>query len=150
MSVTRTFELKILDKRAVVPTPATKLSAGVDLRAIIDSEVFLHPGDATLIPTGIALNLTEGYAALILPRSGEGHKRGLVLGNLVGLIDGDYHGELFISAWNRSKEPLSIAPLARIAQLMIVPVISPSFTVVDEFSVTTERGEGGFGSTGSL
>lgn len=144
------FELKILDPRATPPAQATPLSAGVDLRAMTSIPVHIRPGeDATLIPTGLAINLGQGYAAILLPRSGLGHKQGLVLGNLVGLIDGDYQGELFISAWNRGRETVIIRPLDRIAQMVIVPVIDFSFTVVEEFTEATDRGAGGFGHTGS-
>ena len=144
------IELKILDPRAVPPQAATELSAGFDLRAIIDAPIVLLPGAApTLIGTGFALNMGAGKAAMLLPRSGLGHREGLVLGNLVGLIDGDYQGELFMSAWNRSAIPITVNPLDRIAQMVIVPVLQVGFAVVSEFSVTTARQDGGFGSTGS-
>lgn len=142
-------ELKQLNPNVEVPKQATELSAGFDLQAAIDHPVVLNPGDTQLIPTGIAIHLGPEVAALILPRSGLGHKKGLVLGNLVGLIDGDYQGEMFISAWNRGKEVVTIAPNDRIAQLVMVPVLRVEFEVVPEFATTTERGEGGFGSTGS-
>lgn len=146
----RDFSLKVLDKRASLPVQATPLAAGLDLRAILDEPLCLLPGEAKLISTGIAIDLGESYAAMILPRSGLGHKKGLVLGNLVGLIDGDYHGEVFVSAWNRSNILVTVEPNERIAQLVVVPVIYPTFNVVEEFTAKTERGEGGFGSTGSL
>ncbi|ROH87164.1 dUTP diphosphatase [Pseudomethylobacillus aquaticus] len=143
-------ELKILDPRlhGALPAYATPGSAGLDLRACIEHTQTLHPGETTLIPTGIAIHLADpGYAAMILPRSGLGHKHGIVLGNLVGLIDSDYQGQLLISCWNRGKESFLLNPMERIAQLVIVPVIQASFSVVDEFAAS-ERGEGGFGSTG--
>lgn len=143
-------ELKILDDRLhnMMPSYATPGSAGLDLRACIEHTQTLHPGETTLIPTGMAMHLADpGYAAMILPRSGLGHKHGIVLGNLVGLIDSDYQGQLLVSCWNRGKEPFLLNPLERIAQLVIVPVIQASFSVVDEFHAS-ERGEGGFGSTG--
>ncbi|MEZ0232345.1 MAG: dUTP diphosphatase [Methylophilaceae bacterium] len=143
-------ELKILDDRLsnLLPTYATPGSAGLDLRACIEHTQTLNPGETTLIPTGIAMYLRDtNYAAMILPRSGLGHKHGIVLGNLVGLIDSDYQGQLLVSCWNRSKESFMLNPMERIAQLVIVPVIQASFTVVEEFAAS-ERGEGGFGSTG--
>ena len=143
-------ELKILDERLhnLMPAYATPGSAGLDLRACIDHVMTLHPGETELIPTGMAIHLADpGYAAMILPRSGLGHKHGIVLGNLVGLIDSDYQGQLLVSCWNRGREPFLLNPLERIAQLIIVPVIQANFTVVDEFRAS-ERGEGGFGSTG--
>jgi dUTP pyrophosphatase len=143
-------ELKILDDRLhnMMPTYATPGSAGLDLRACIEHTQTLHPGETTLIPTGMAIHLADpNYAAMILPRSGLGHKHGIVLGNLVGLIDSDYQGQLLVSCWNRGREPFLLNPLERIAQLVIVPVIQANFTVVDEFDAS-ERGEGGFGSTG--
>jgi dUTP pyrophosphatase len=143
-------ELKILDDRLhnMMPSYATPGSAGLDLRACIEHTQTLHPGETTLIPTGMAMHLADpGYAAMILPRSGLGHKHGIVLGNLVGLIDSDYQGQLLVSCWNRGKEPFLLNPLERIAQLVIVPVVQASFSVVDEFHAS-ERGEGGFGSTG--
>ena len=135
-----------------IPLPgySTKGSAGLDLRACIESEITLTPGDCKLIPTGIAIYLADpGYAALILPRSGLGHKHGIVLGNLVGLIDSDYQGELMISCWNRGKTEFCITPGDRIAQMVIVPVHQTSFTLVKDFA-ETERGEDGFGSSGRL
>ena len=143
-------ELKILDPRLhnMMPAYATTGSAGLDLRACIEHTQTLNPSETTLIPTGMAIHLADaGYAAMILPRSGLGHKHGIVLGNLVGLIDSDYQGQLLVSCWNRSKEPFMLNPMERIAQLVIVPVMQASFNVVDEFT-SSERGEGGFGSTG--
>lgn len=143
-------ELKILDPRLNenMPAYATTGSAGLDLRACINEAITIQPGETTLIPTGIAIHLENpAYAAMILPRSGLGHKHGIVLGNLVGLIDSDYQGQLFVSCWNRSQEAFVMNPMERMAQLVIVPVVQASFTVVDEFNAS-ERGEGGFGSTG--
>lgn len=144
------IDLKILDARlrANLPAYATPGSAGLDLRACLDAPVTLGANAWQLVPTGIAIYLHDpGYAALILPRSGLGHKHGLVLGNLVGLIDSDYQGQLMVSAWNRSDVPFTIEPMERIAQLVIVPVMQAKFSVVDEF-VATVRGQGGYGSTG--
>jgi len=145
------IEMKVLHPDAEIPVPATPSSAGVDLRAMLESPMVIQPGSpAVLIPTGLAMHLDQGrLAALILPRSGLGHKKGLVLGNLVGLVDGDYQGELFISAWNRSGEPILIEHKERIAQMIIVPVYTAAFKKVDEFSAASDRGEGGFGSTGT-
>ena len=143
-------ELKILDARLhnMMPAYSTAGSAGLDLRACIEHTQTLHPGETTLIPTGMAIHLSDpGYAAMILPRSGLGHKHGIVLGNLVGLIDSDYQGQLLVSCWNRGKETFILNPLERIAQLVIVPVVQADFNVVEEFAAS-ERGEGGFGSTG--
>ncbi|OYW36736.1 MAG: deoxyuridine 5'-triphosphate nucleotidohydrolase [Hydrogenophilales bacterium 12-61-10] len=127
---------------------ATAGSAGLDLRACIDSPIVLAPGETRLIPTGMAIHLADpGYAALILPRSGLGHKHGIVLGNLVGLIDSDYQGQLMVSAWNRSQQAFELAPLERLAQLVIVPVVQAEFNLVEAFSAS-QRGESGFGSTG--
>lgn len=143
-------ELKILDSRLNESRPAyaTSGSAGLDLRACINEAITIKPGETTLIPTGMAIHLANpAYAAMILPRSGLGHKHGIVLGNLVGLIDSDYQGQLFVSCWNRSQEAFVMNSMERIAQLVIVPVVQASFTVVDEFN-ESERGEGGFGSTG--
>ena len=143
-------ELKILDARLrnMMPAYATTGSAGLDLRACIDHMQTLNPGETTLIPTGMAIHLSDsGFAAMILPRSGLGHKHGIVLGNLVGLIDSDYQGQLLVSCWNRGKESFMLNPMERIAQLVIVPVVQASFEVVDDFAAS-ERGEGGFGSTG--
>lgn len=142
--------LKILNEkiRPHLPSYATAGAAGLDLRACIDTSITLSPGDAELIPTGMAIHIgNSGYAALILPRSGLGHKHGIVLGNLVGLIDSDYQGELLVSCWNRSNSDFTINPLERIAQLVIVPVMQAEFQVVKEFTVSG-RGVGGFGSTG--
>lgn len=144
------IELKILDTRlhGMMPDYATPGSAGLDLRACIEHTQTLRPGETTLIPTGIAIHLANpDYAAMILPRSGLGHKHGIVLGNLVGLIDSDYQGQLLVSCWNRGHESFLLNPLERIAQLVIVPVIQASFEVVQEFAAST-RGTGGFGSTG--
>jgi dUTP pyrophosphatase len=143
-------QLKILDHRLkeMLPSYATVGSAGLDLRACVEHVVTIQPGETQLIPTGMAMHLADpNYAALILPRSGLGHKHGIVLGNLVGLIDSDYQGQLLVSCWNRSKEAFMLNPMERIAQLVIVPVIQAQFELVDEF-VSSERGEGGFGSTG--
>ena len=143
-------KLKILDERlrSMVPAYATSGSAGLDLRACIEHVKTLNPGDTELIPTGMAIHLADpGYAAMILPRSGLGHKHGIVLGNLVGLIDSDYQGQLLVSCWNRGKEPFMLSPMERIAQLVIVPVVQAGFELVDEFDASL-RGEGGFGSTG--
>ena len=131
-----------------LPTYATPGSAGLDLRACIDAPLVLAPNAWQLVPTGIAVFIKDsGYAALILPRSGLGHKHGIVLGNLVGLIDSDYQGQLMVSAWNRSTVPFTLEPMERLAQLVIVPVTQAQFNVVTEFEAT-ERGEGGYGSTG--
>ena len=134
--------------RQHLPAYSTTGSAGLDLRACTDADIVLEPGATTLIPTGIAIHIADpGYAALILPRSGLGHKHGIVLGNLVGLIDSDYQGELMVSCWNRGHPAFTIAPLERIAQLVIVPVQQVQFDAVTEFT-TSDRGTGGFGSTG--
>ena len=131
-----------------LPTYATPGSAGLDLRACIDAPLMLATNAWHLVPTGIAVFIKDpGYAALILPRSGLGHKHGIVLGNLVGLIDSDYQGQLMVSAWNRSTVPFTLEPMERLAQLVIVPVMQAQFNVVTEFEAT-ERGEGGYGSTG--
>lgn len=143
-------DLKILDERVrdQLPHYATPGSAGLDLRACLDGPVTLDPGETRLIPTGLAMHLDDpGYAAMILPRSGLGHKHGVVLGNLVGLIDSDYQGQLMVSIWNRSQEAFTIQPFERVAQMVIVPVVQASFRVVDEFAAS-DRGAGGFGSTG--
>jgi dUTP pyrophosphatase len=143
-------DLKILDNRLheQMPSYATPGSAGLDLRACIDAPITLVPGETTLIPTGMAIHLDNTYyAALILPRSGLGHKHGIVLGNLVGLIDSDYQGQLMVSCWNRSQTAFMLNPMERIAQLVIVPVVQAEFHLVDDFD-KTERGAGGFGSTG--
>ncbi|MEO6895919.1 MAG: dUTP diphosphatase [Caldimonas sp.] len=143
-------DVRILDPRMRdrMPAYATPGSAGLDLRACLDAPMVLRPGEAQLVPTGLAIHLADpGFAAMILPRSGLGHKHGIVLGNLVGLIDSDYQGPLMVSAWNRASEPFTIEPFERIAQLVIVPVVQAEFRVVDSFD-TSERGAGGFGSTG--
>jgi len=144
------IDVKILDARLKDNPPhyATPGSAGLDLRACLDEALELAPGQTVLVPTGVAIHLADpGLAAMILPRSGLGHKHGIVLGNLVGLIDSDYQGQLMVSVWNRGQLPFTIAPLERIAQLVVVPVLQVGFNVVDEFSAS-DRGEGGFGSTG--
>ena len=131
-----------------LPASAAPGSAGLDLRACLDEAAILQPGDTLLVPTGLAVHLSNpDYAAMLLPRSGLGHKQGIVLGNLVGLIDSDYQGELKVSLWNRGKEAFTVEPMARIAQMVIVPVVQAAFKVVEEFA-ESERGEGGFGSTG--
>jgi len=143
-------DVRILDPRMAdsLPAYATPGSAGLDLRACLDAPITLEPNAWQLIGTGIAIHLADpGYAALILPRSGLGHKHGIVLGNLVGLIDSDYQGELKVSAWNRSNTAFVLQPMERLAQLMIVPVVQAQFNVVTEFS-QSERGEKGYGSTG--
>ncbi|WP_211206905.1 dUTP diphosphatase [Thiobacillus denitrificans] len=144
------MDVKILDARLrdQLPHYATAGSAGLDLRACIDAPIMLSPGETRLVPTGLAIHLADpGYAALILPRSGLGHKHGIVLGNLVGLIDSDYQGQLMVSAWNRSQQAFELTPLERLAQLVIVPVMQAEFNLVDDFEAS-QRGEGGFGSTG--
>lgn len=146
------IQLKILDPRVgrdiPLPEHATEGSAGVDLRACLDAELVLKPGQTELIPTGIAIHIEDpGLAAVILPRSGLGHKHGIVLGNLVGLIDSDYQGQLFVSCWNRGSEDFVLEPGLRLAQLVIVPVVQADFNVVEEFGAS-QRGEGGFGHTG--
>ena len=147
---TATIDLKILDPRMAeqLPAYATPGSAGLDLRAGIDAPLVIEPGQTVLIPTGLAMHIADpGLAAMILPRSGLGHKHGIVLGNLVGLIDSDYQGPLMVSCWNRGASAFTVQPMERIAQLVIVPVVQAAFRVVDEFG-TSQRGEGGFGSTG--
>ena len=146
------IEVKILDPRVgeefPLPSYATEGSAGVDLRACLDSKLTLEPGQTELIPTGIAIHIGDpGLAATILPRSGLGHKHGIVLGNLVGLIDSDYQGELKISCWNRGQTDYVVEPGCRIAQLVFVPVVQTQFEVVEDF-IETDRGVGGFGSSG--
>jgi dUTP pyrophosphatase len=144
------LDVKILDPRMrdQLPNYATPGSAGLDLRACIDTAITLAPGDTTLVPTGIAIHLDDpGYAAIILPRSGLGHKHGIVLGNLVGLIDSDYQGQIFVSTWNRGNSAFVLNPMERLAQLVVVPVAQVQFNVVDDFSASS-RGAGGFGSTG--
>ena len=148
------IDLKILDPRLkegggqYLPQYATPGAAGLDLRACIDQPVKLHPGETQLVPSGIAIHIADpGLAAMILPRSGLGHKHGIVLGNLVGLIDSDYQGEIFVSTWNRGKDTFTLNPLDRLAQLIIVPVLQVGFNIVEDF-VASDRGAGGFGSTG--
>ena len=144
------IDLKVLDARmaAHLPAYATPGSAGLDLRACLDAALVIAPGQTVLIPTGLAIHIADpGLAALILPRSGLGHKHGIVLGNLVGLIDSDYQGPLMVSCWNRGSTPFTMAPMERLAQLVIVPVVQAEFRQVDDFG-TSQRGEGGFGSTG--
>ena len=145
------LDVKILDARLrdVMPAYATPGSAGLDLRACLDAPLTLQANAWQLVPTGMAIYLNDpSYAALILPRSGLGHKHGIVLGNLVGLIDSDYQGQLMVSACNRSDVAFTIEPMERIAQLVIVPVVQAQFHLVDEFVQASERGEGGYGSTG--
>ena len=145
-----TIDIKLLDARmaAYLPAYATPGSAGLDLRACLDAELVIQPGQTVLIPTGLAIHIADaGLAAMILPRSGLGHKHGIVLGNLVGLIDSDYQGPLMVSCWNRSAVAFTVAPLERIAQMLIVPVVQAAFRTVTEFG-GSQRGEGGFGSTG--
>ena len=145
------IDVKILDPRITdqLPAYATPGSAGLDLRACLDAPLTLAPNAWQLVPTGLAIHLADpAYAAMILPRSGLGHKHGIVLGNLVGLIDSDYQGQLMVSAWNRSSVAFTIQPMERIAQLVIVPVLQAQFNIVQEFSAASERGEGGYGSTG--
>jgi len=147
--VTR-VDVRVLDPRMAgrLPAYATAGSAGLDLRACIDAPLVLEPGAAELIPTGLAIHIGDpGHAAMLLPRSGLGHKHGIVLGNLVGLIDSDYQGPLMVSCWNRGSAAFTIEPLERIAQLVVVPVVQAEFRVVDSFDAS-ERGSGGFGSTG--
>lgn len=142
--------VRTLDPRiaANLPAYATPGSAGLDLRAALDGPLVVEPGSTHLVPTGLAIHLEDaGYAALILPRSGLGHKHGIVLGNLVGLIDSDYQGQLMVSVWNRGSSTFTIEPLDRIAQLVIVPVVQAEFHVVDDFAAS-QRGAGGFGSSG--
>jgi dUTP pyrophosphatase len=147
---TTSVALKVLDERIrpYLPAYATPGSAGMDLRACIDAPITLQPGHAELIATGVAIHIGDpGLAALILPRSGLGHKHGIVLGNLVGLIDSDYQGQLMVSCWNRGEAPFVVSALERIAQLIIVPVLRAQFAIVEEF-ITSERAAGGFGSSG--
>ena len=145
-----TVDLKVLDARMAeyLPAYATPGSAGLDLRACLNEPLVIEPGQAQLIPTGLSIHLNDpGLAAMLLPRSGLGHKHGIVLGNLVGLIDSDYQGPLMVSCWNRGQTAFTVQPLERIAQMVIVPVVQAQFRVVDSFDAS-ERGEGGFGSTG--
>jgi dUTP pyrophosphatase len=146
----RKLDVKILDHRLhdQLPQYATPGSAGLDLRACIAAPMTLKPGETNLVPSGIAIHIADsGYAALVLPRSGLGHKHGIVLGNLVGLIDSDYQGQIFVSVWNRGHTEFTMQPMERIAQLIVVPVAQVEFNIVDDFSASS-RGEGGFGSTG--
>jgi dUTP pyrophosphatase len=147
----KAIDVRILDERlrGQLPRYATPGSAGLDLRACLDAPLTLAPGQAELIPAGIAIHLGDsGLAAMILPRSGLGHKHGIVLGNLVGLIDSDYQGQIFVSTWNRGNAPFTINPMERLAQLVVVPVVQVGFNVVEDFD-TSRRGAGGFGSTGT-
>ena len=144
------LQIKILDPRlsGQLPAYATPGSAGLDLRACLDAPLMIEPGTTHLIPTGLAVHLADpGYAGLILPRSGLGHKHGIVLGNLVGLIDSDYQGPLMVSCWNRGAQSFRLEPLERLAQFVIVPIVQATFEVVQDFAASA-RGEGGFGSTG--
>ncbi len=146
----KTVDVKILDPRlhAHPPAYATPGSAGIDLRACIDKEIIIAPGQTELVPSGIAIHLNDPHcAAMILPRSGLGHKHGIVLGNLVGLIDSDYQGQIFVSIWNRGHQAFTLMPLERMAQMVIVPVMQMQLNIVEEFAAS-ERGAGGFGSTG--
>ena len=146
----KSIDVKILDERmrGQLPQYATPGSAGLDLRACLDAPLTLAPGQSELIPSGIAIHLADpGLAAVIVPRSGLGHKHGIVLGNLVGLIDSDYQGQIFVSAWNRGSVPFTVNPMERLAQLVVVPVVQVGFNVVAEFGASP-RGSGGFGSTG--
>jgi dUTP pyrophosphatase len=146
----KNIAVKILDDRlrTSMPAYATPGSAGLDLRACLTEPVLLAPGQTILVPTGLAIHIGDpSYCAMILPRSGMGHKHGIVLGNLVGLIDSDYQGQLMVSTWNRGQEAFTLQPMERLAQLVIVPVLQVGFEVVEEFGAS-ERGEGGFGSTG--
>ena len=144
------LDVRVLDRRLLdqLPHYATPGSAGLDLRACIDAAIILKPGESTLVPSGIAIFLADpAYAAMVLPRSGLGHKHGIVLGNLVGLIDSDYQGQIFVSVWNRGQAAFTINPLERIAQMIVVPVLQVQFNVVADFAESS-RGAGGFGSTG--
>ncbi len=146
----KTIDVKILDERLreQMPAYATPGSAGLDLRACIETPITLEPGSTHLIPTGLSIHIADpAYAAMILPRSGMGHKHGIVLGNLVGLIDSDYQGQLMVSTWNRGSTAFVLNPMERLAQLVIVPVLQVGFNVVDDFE-QSQRGAGGFGSTG--
>ena len=144
------IDVKLLDERlkSHPPAYATDGAAGLDLRACLPAAITLHPGETTLIPSGLAIHLADpGLAAMVLPRSGLGHKHGIVLGNLVGLIDSDYQGQIFVSVWNRGRASFTIQPLERIAQLVVVPVLQVGFNIVDDFAASA-RGAEGFGSTG--
>ena len=145
-----TIDVKVLDARMAehLPAYATPGSAGLDLRACLDEAIVLQPGQTALIPTGLSVHIADpGLAAMLLPRSGLGHKHGIVLGNLVGLIDSDYQGPLMVSCWNRGSAPFTVEPMERIAQMVIVPVVQARFRRVDAFDAS-DRGAGGFGSTG--
>ena len=145
------IDLKILDERIRehLPAYATSGSAGMDLRACLDAPLVVAPGNTELIPTGIAIHIGDpDHAAIVLPRSGLGHRHGIVLGNLVGLIDSDYQGPLLVSCWNRGRDPFTVRPLDRIAQLVIVPIVRAQFRLTDAFE-HSERGDGGFGSSGA-
>ncbi|MBN8441551.1 MAG: dUTP diphosphatase [Thauera sp.] len=144
------IDVKIMDERLKdhPPSYATPGSAGLDLRACLPAALTLHPGETTLVPSGLAIHLSDpGLAAMVLPRSGLGHKHGIVLGNLVGLIDSDYQGQIFVSVWNRGRGSFTIQPMERIAQLVVVPVLQVGFNIVDDFDAS-QRGSDGFGSTG--
>ncbi|HRP23649.1 MAG TPA: dUTP diphosphatase [Thauera sp.] len=144
------IDVKLLDERlkSHPPAYATEGAAGLDLRACLPAPITLHPGETTLVPSGLAIHLADaGLAAMVLPRSGLGHKHGIVLGNLVGLIDSDYQGQIFVSVWNRGRASFTIQPMERIAQLVVVPVLQVGFNVVDDFDASA-RGAEGFGSTG--
>jgi dUTP pyrophosphatase len=146
----RKLDVRVLDSRLQhqLPQYATPGSAGLDLRACVEAPMVLKPGETTLVPSGIAIHIDDpGYAAMVLPRSGLGHKHGIVLGNLVGLIDSDYQGQIFVSVWNRGHADFVIQPLERIAQLIVVPVLQVEFNIVESFTESS-RGAGGFGSTG--
>jgi dUTP pyrophosphatase len=146
----KNIDLKILDPRMkdFLPAYATTGSAGLDLRACVEAPLTIEPGQTVLVPTGLAIHIGDpGYAAMILPRSGLGHKNGIVLGNLVGLIDSDYQGQLMVSTWNRGQASFTLQPMDRLAQLIVVPVLQVGFNVVEDFA-TSDRGAGGFGSTG--
>ena len=146
----KNIDVKILDSRMKeqMPAYATAGSAGLDLRACIEAPMTIEPGQTVLVPTGLAIHIGDpGYAAMILPRSGLGHKNGIVLGNLVGLIDSDYQGQLMVSTWNRGQATFTLQPMDRLAQLIVVPVLQVGFNVVEDFA-TSDRGAGGFGSTG--
>jgi dUTP pyrophosphatase len=149
-AISQTVNIKIIDQKLInkLPSYATPGSAGLDLCAAIDEELILHPNQTVLVPTGIAVHLADpNLAALVLPRSGLGHKHGIVLGNLVGLIDSDYQGQIFVSVWNRGQVAFVLSPMERIAQLVVVPVVQVKFSVVQEF-LPSNRAEKGFGSTG--
>ncbi|MDH5263718.1 MAG: dUTP diphosphatase [Betaproteobacteria bacterium] len=146
----KSLDVKILDERmrSQLPAYATSGSAGLDLRACLDEPLTLRPGDSALVPTGLAIHVGDpGHAAVIIPRSGLGHKHGIVLGNLVGLIDSDYQGQIFVSCWNRGRDTFVVNPMERIAQLVVIPVVQVELNVVESFDESA-RGEGGFGSTG--